>query len=84
MQAQGVDRRINFKDRKSLYMEEKFPEREYDRMFVEFYDDTHEGNLGWFHTINRRLCDYLVYGYKDTMKFYIILTIYLNTNMIVL
>ena len=72
MQAQGVDRRINFKDRKSLYMEEKFPEREYDRMFVEFYDDTHEDNLGWFHTINQRLCDYLVYGYRDTMKFYII------------
>ena len=72
MQAEGVDRRINFKDRKPIYVEEKLSKTEYDCMFIELYDDTHEDDKGWFYTINPDLCDYLVYGYKDTMKFYII------------
>lgn len=72
MQGQGVDRRIDFKDRKSVYVEEKLSKEEHPRMFVEFYDDSHEDNKGWFYTINPDLCDYLVYGYRDTMKFYII------------
>ena len=73
MQAQSVDRRINFKDRKSIYVEEKFLETEHECMFVELYDDTHkDNNNGWFYTINPDLCDYIVHGYRDTMKFYII------------
>ena len=72
MQAQGVDRKIEFLDRRCVYMEEKFLEKERDTMFIEDYDSSAEDNKGWLHTINSNLCDFLVHGYKDTMTFYII------------
>ena len=72
MQGSGVDRKIVFKDGTCLYMEEKLAKKESNKMFVEVFDNTHEDDKGWFYTINPELCKYLVYGYKDTLKFYFI------------
>lgn len=72
LQNQGVDRRITLKDGTCYHIEEKYPETEYATMFVEFYDDHHPDTNGWFNTIDPSFTDYIVYGYKDTKKFYFI------------
>lgn len=74
LQKSGIDRIITFQNGQRLHMEEKYCNRTHPRMFVEVYDSSDQFNdkKGWFYTINNNLCNYIVYGYKQTQTFYFI------------
>jgi hypothetical protein len=69
-QRGGIDRKINLKSARSVFIEEKFRKEDYRDFFLERWSDKHRQKPGWIQ--QDLLCDFVAYVFVPSRRVFLL------------